>query len=437
MSTSIYNVEVELSKQLGDYWDSTTTGTGSTTSLVDTALMQQTGDWLDTDHTVCWDMITSGTYDEQERRITDLNTDQGYITTLAHGGAIASSVTYRIHRLGFSASDKRRAIVWAAKNRIHPALYERVRDESRVSGNWLIDGSFEKWTDSTTPTYWTDSTVTATQTTTSPYYKHGATSCKLDTAAGYIYQSISEWDDLKRLAGKAVTFTLQGWCDTDDALRIAIYDGTDTTYSSYHDSYAENSAWTEDNDPLTVTATIADNPTAIQFRIYLASATATAYVDDARVIGPVQPRIYIGDLSFVDNKPTQVLMEASNYSQHEPWQLLDGIVYDQESGYMYIPNIYPRDRRLRILGKSYLNFYDSDGAAGTDWDDTINVNSPQLEILVAEAAIYLCNQKIMPTSTTGETDMWKEARAYWMEELRIRKGKFAMESYGATVTTGV
>ncbi len=48
MSTTLLNAEVELSKQLGDYWASTTTGAGSATTMVDTALKDKANDWVET-----------------------------------------------------------------------------------------------------------------------------------------------------------------------------------------------------------------------------------------------------------------------------------------------------------------------------------------------------------------------------------------------------
>jgi hypothetical protein len=430
MSTSLLEAEQELSKQLGDYWSSTTTGAGTNSTLVDTALKAKENDWISGD---CWAFLieepagAAAIYDE--RKATSLDNDDGTLTTLAFAAAPGTGIDYEVHRL-FSPSEKRRALVYAARA-IYPSSFTEVRDESRVSGNWLKDGSFEIWTSSSALTYWTASTVTVTKTTSSPYYKHGATSCKLSGSAGYIVQSISNWDDLKRLAGKSVTFTVQGYSTTASSLRLAIYDGTTTTYSDYHDG---DSTWTEDNDPLEVQADIQDNPTAIEFRIYFASGTA--YVDDARVIGPDGARIYIGDLGLTGNKPHQVLREKSNYDEGEPWYLIHGITYDQTNGYMNLPDSVPSDYRLRILGTKYLNFYDSSGDVGTDWEDTIAIDSPQLDILVAEAAIYLYTQMVMPNYEAGESDQFARALSWWQNELRVRRAKYGMSPPDAITEWG-
>lgn len=428
MSIALSSAEAELSRQLGDYWGGTTTSAGSATAIVDTGLMAKANDWVTDDS---YDQVTSGTYgygtayDAEERKISSLSNTDGTLTVLSHTGAPGITVTYRVHRL-FTASEKRRALVSASKT-IFANLFKEIRDESIVSGNWLKDGSFEIWTASTNPTYWSNSSVTSTQTTSSPYYKHGLTSCLLSGTAGYIYQSISEWDDLKYLAGKSVTFSVQGYSSAASSLRIAIYDGTTTTYSSYHDG---GSAWTEDNDPLEVTAQIQDNPTAIEFRIYYASGTC--YVDDARVITGTGNRIYIGNLGLTRNTPHQVLIEPSNYSTGEPWILIHGITYDSKNGYMYLPDSVSSDYRLRILGIGYLDFLVS-GSSATTWAATIDIDAPQLEILVAQAAIYLCNQKIVPTDTAGTSQAWAQAKNYWDAELNVRKAKFGMTSPSSTI----
>jgi len=156
-------------------------------------------------------------------------------------------------------------------------------------------------------------------------------------------------------------------------------------------------------------------------------------VDDARVIGPYVPRTYIGNLGLVQNKPHQVLVEPSDYSTQAKWILVHNIKYDQTNGYMYLPAGVSKDHRLRILGLKYLDFYDSSDVVGTDWEDEIDIDTPQLEILIAEAAIYLCKQKISPTEDQGTNEQWREALAYWDMELRARQGAFSMTAPAATV----
>lgn len=60
MSTSLLSAEIELSKQLGDFWDSITTSAGAAggTTLIDTELKAKANDWIPDN---AYDMLTSGT----------------------------------------------------------------------------------------------------------------------------------------------------------------------------------------------------------------------------------------------------------------------------------------------------------------------------------------------------------------------------------------
>ena len=424
MTTALSACRIELSKQLSDYFASATTGDGVAggTTLVDTALKAKQNAWIGKD---MYDLITEAAHAQinEERQISSLSNTNGTLTVLAHGAQILTGVDYEVHRL-FTASEKRIALIAAARM-AWPYIHEKIWDESMVSGNWLKDGSFEIWTSATALTHWTDDgTVILTKTSASPYYKHGAYSCGLGTAAGYIHQDITNWDDLKYLQGKAVTFTAQGHSNTADSLRLAIYDGTTTTYSDHNDA---DTAWTTDSEPLSVMATIQDHPDAIEFRIYHDVAAAVDYVDDARVIGPYQPRLFIDQLGLSQEKPIQVLIEPSNYSTDEPWTPVFNSRLDTELGYLYLPSSVQRDRRLRIKGIGYLDFLDSDGDSATAWDSTININSPQTDILIARAILYLYTQMSLPNFSRNTKQDFQEMIGFWERELRKRIGKHGME----------
>ncbi len=420
MTTTLLVAEQLLSRELGDSWVSTTTGAGSATTLVDSALMGKANDWI-TDETTSFlieePASAAAIYDE--RKVSSLDNSTGTLTVLTFAAAPGTGIDYELHRLA-SPSDKRLALIAAAKNGF-PHIHTDIWDESLVSGNWLKDGSFETWTSSSALTNWTTTTSTIAQTSTAYYFKHGSYSCKLSTAAGNIKQSVTNWDDLKALAGKSVTFTVQGWCDTASCLRIAIYDGTTYTYSDYHDG---DSAWTEDTAPLEVSATIQDNPTAIQFIIYHVVAAGVSYVDDARVISGYRTRIYIGHLGLAQNRPHLVQVEPSGYSQQEPWLTIRDCKVDQNS-YLYLPASVLPDYRLRIRGIGYPDFTAS-GVTSTAWTATIALDYPQTEILVAEAALWLYTRMSMPNFTQGVRAEYQKMMAYWESEIVKRKAKFGM-----------
>lgn len=405
MTTSLYNAEVQLSKDLGDYWAGTTTGAGSNVAVVDTALMAKANDWVTNE---AYDFVvdmTGDTYNEQERKISSLDNSTGTLTVLAHGGALGSGASYRVHRL-WSASDKRTALIQACKL-AYPFIYTPVRSESYTANNWLLNGDVETWTSSSYPDYWRVSGVTATATTTAKLFTRGSTSCKLDTATGYLYQDWTYNDDLKYLRGRNVTLRANLWCDTASALRLAINDGTTTTYSDYH---AGDSAWNEDSLEPYVTAQIAEDATNVSFRVYLDSATATGYVDNLRVFGPTYNKIYVGNLSLDPTKKPRVYAAPNGFRAE--LMPVHNVQLDLTNGFIYIFDDL-QDSDLVIEGMGYLDFLKS-GATSTAWDSTVAVNDPQLRILTSTAALWLYSQRLA-TYTGGEIKYTQDMIKYWQD----------------------
>ena len=423
MSSSLSAMRQELSRQLNDFWASTTTGDGSTTTVVDTLLKAKQNAWIGKD---MYDLITETGHAslDEERQISSLSSDT--LTVLDHGNTTGTSMDYEVHRL-FTASEKRIALIAAARM-AYPSIHDKIWDESIVSGNWLKDGSFEIWTSSSVLAHWTVATSTIAKTTSATNFKHGLTSVKLDGSAGSFSQSVSNWDDLKRLAGQTVTFSAQVKADTASDVRLSINDGVNSeTYSSYH---VGDSAWTQDDpraDNMYVQQFIDWNPTEITFTVYHEKAAATSYVDDARVIGPYQPRLFIEKLGLAQEMPIQIEIENYNYSTDEPWATVFDSRIDTELGYLYLPSSVRRDRRLRIKGIGYLDFVDSSGVSGTAWANTININSPQTDILVAQAAVYLYTIMSMPNFSRSTREEFQQMIGFWEQKLRTARGKFGME----------
>ncbi len=427
MTTALSTCLTLLSKDLGDYWSGTTTSGGSSTTVVDTALKAKANDWISDAPQEMYDRITSGTYDGEERKLSSLDNSSGTLTTLAHGGTIASGVTYEVHRL-FSASEKRRALIHAATT-IFPTCFKEIHSTSKTLGNWLLNGDVEVWTSSSYPDYWRVSTVTATATTTAKYFKRGATSCKLSTASGYLYQDWAYNDDLKYLRGKTVTFrAMHSWCDTASCLRLAIYDGTTTSYSDYHSG---NSAWSDDDDPMEVTATISDTATDISFRVYHTSAAGTSYIDDLRVAAGEYDKVYIGDLGLNLEWPHSVEYQQDGYENVEPWIRIHNYDIDTTNNYLLIPGGL-QNYKLRIKGIGYCSFTIT-GASSELWTATIEIDYPQTLILSAEAVMYLYRQMILPNFTSGDREDFAKMLAVWENELTTRRMKFGMKPPLASV----
>lgn len=278
MTTSLESNMILLSKQMGDYWTGTTTSGTDSTSVIDTALKAKANDWITDD---AYDRLTSGDYDEEERKITSLDSSAGDLTVLAHGGTVASGVTYEVHRL-FTASEKRRALVHGAKTGF-PHIFKQIWDESKA-------------------------------------------------------------------------------IDDDDLYK----------------------------------------------------------------------EIDISTLGLAQNRPHQIWQSSDKTDDSLRWYPIRNYTIDKDGNLWLYEGICGYD--LRIVGIGYLDFYDTEGDVGTDWEDTIAIDSPQTEILIAEAAIYLCNQMIIPNFTSGESEGWIAALRYWQAELKDRRGKFGMVAPSATTS---
>ena len=424
MTTTLAVNRVELSKQQGDYWASASTSAGAAggTTIIDTALAAKLADWIPNE---AYDLITEAAHAaiNEERLISSLVQSTGTLTMLAHSVQIGSGVDYEVHRL-FTPAEKMRALVQAARQ-IFPYCYKNVRNETLTSGNWLRGGDLEVYT-ATVPDNWTKSgTITTAQNTDALYRKRGASSLKLTYvgAGTYIYQdqaTIPEWFEL---AGKSVTFGGWGWASVASQLRLQIYDGTTTSSSDYHTGgSAMEYLYKQVNLP--------EDLKELEVRV-LMDAAGSAYIDDLRLIGGTRRKLNIADLGIVLNFPHRIYRQrfggAEGGKDDEPWVELRGYTVGSD-GYLYLPSTVPQDYKLRVVGMDYLDF-----GNGTAWTDTIDIDSPQTDILIAQAIVNLCQEKVIPIDTASRGQQWEKALAYWMGVLKERKSQFAMPPLGATV----
>ena len=86
-----------IGRNLGKMVTGTTSGSGSTTTALDTTLFGGDDEYIG--HYI---RITSGTYDGTTRRITDYTASTGTITFAAVAGTIAGSVTYELWNDGYN-----------------------------------------------------------------------------------------------------------------------------------------------------------------------------------------------------------------------------------------------------------------------------------------------------------------------------------------------
>uniref|UniRef100_A0A6M3K6E9 Uncharacterized protein n=1 Tax=viral metagenome TaxID=1070528 RepID=A0A6M3K6E9_9ZZZZ len=131
-------------------------------------------------------------------------------------------------------------------------------------------------------------------------------------------------------------------------------------------------------------------------------------------------RISIINMGFAQHKPHEISIATNSAKNYGIWTPLRRWSVDVANGTLYHQRV-AANLNVRIRGIGYL------GWSAETWAGTINIDEPQLQILVAEAALYLCNQKSLPTETSGVSKQWMEAKANWEKELRSRKAQFGME----------
>jgi hypothetical protein len=98
----------------------------------------------------------------------------------------------------------------------------------------------------------------------------------------------------------------------------------------------------------------------------------------------------------------------------------------ETDGSIYLPFV-PIGWDLQIEGIGFLEF------SSSTWSGTIDIGQPQLDILIAQAALYLCSQKTLPQFTTDQNSQWSNASQMWGQELDSRISKYKMIAPPTTV----
>ena len=113
-----------IGRNLGKMVTGTTSGSGSTTTALDSTLFGGDDEYIGN-----YIRITSGTYDGTTRRITDYTASTGTMTFAAVGGTVAGSVTYELWSDGFNP-DNIDEYINQAIMKINGRVYDPVEDLS-------------------------------------------------------------------------------------------------------------------------------------------------------------------------------------------------------------------------------------------------------------------------------------------------------------------
>lgn len=423
MSTSLATLRQALSVDIGDTifgsCASTTTSSGSSTTIVDTALTPLPPDFFRPggSELPSWFKLTSGTYSGETRAFSSISTSTVTVS-VAYSGTVASAVTYEIHRL--CHPDLKDKVIQLACYDVFPYLYTLSDTSTFMFGNWLIDGHMDDWSSSSALTYWTASSTTLTRTSNTIY--GGTYVCALSTATGYVGQSATNNPDLLQLASKTVTFRARVYATTASQVRLAVYDSvTGLTYSDYHGGTGWE--WLE-TDPVT----IADHPSDVAFRVYYASIATTAYVTDCCVTGPEKYEYDISYLDLVNGTPNAIYLRDSQDTTTEfPNPLSYSIRVNgwvpMGSGKIRFTEAYDTGRKMRILGRKHITQPDS--TTSTD------VDAPYTDLIIAYAAKRLYGT-LKQTAPISAASQYKELESDWEAICRKRRNDLAMPALPIT-----
>ena len=130
-----------IGRNLGKMITGTTSGSGSTTTALDTTLFGGDDEYIGS-----YIRFTSGTYDGTTRRITDYTASTGTITFAAVGGTIAGSVTYEIWKDGFDPvviDEFINQSILAITGRMYDPVENLDIHTDRVNTRWEIPSGIE------------------------------------------------------------------------------------------------------------------------------------------------------------------------------------------------------------------------------------------------------------------------------------------------------
>ncbi len=316
-----------------------------------------------------------------------------------------------------------------AVRQIYPVLFVSLEDRTLITNNWLPNSSFEDQSTSGTPDFYTHSSTTGTKTTTAGLYRGalGTTSIKLvaGVANDYMYITSKNFPRLLDLMGKTVTLKSWVYPEVADDGYIVIYtiqaDGTEQTLTSSTSCPATKLTLLELEDQ-----TLNDNLVEIQIRFKIATNTKYAYFDTSRLHGPLMTE-YLLPKDFRDGHLSQVYRQIGS-SQGDPCDDLhmgsriqlhnSEVVSDGTYKWLRLDDPQPSNQIIQLIGYKPLETL-------TDIDDTISVDDPQLDLVIAQACVELFTLE-RGMASPPDRDSYDIRKREWQDEVRRLKYQFAM-----------
>ena len=350
-----------LGRATGLFVSDSSSGGGSTTTLVDTSIYRYDINTL----TNKWLYIVSATntaINGSSRRISSIHDSNGTITVIGAMAAITSSCD-NYYIVNFDPQIMTDAIQQATRT-LYPHLYLPTRDETIVVDNLLANWDFENWdstgSNSAVATSWANIGTPSTNDESSRV-AHGSYSMSVAAtgATEGIEQNIFTSVNINEVASKTLHARAWVWASVADVARIRVtYDGSNYDSSDYHTGDSE---W-EGPSLIYVDSAIDADMTELTVSCEVASGN-TAYFD--------------GVVAWIDNVSEYDLPSTVVRGPHKVY-MQDQV---QEPNGHYTPLARPVSGRiLRIEHMGRLTAPTSSAS--------VELDESRAELLVAQAAVH-------------------------------------------------
>jgi len=413
MSVTLLTLDERLCRAIGDWTQAAvTTALTTNTSVVSTNLLNY-DHGQDDFFNNWWVYVEDYANLGADRLIYDYVTSTG--TCSVRGAAFvtdgSNKATVRITR---SRWDDRKSAINDALRETAAYLHQKLDDRTLVTGNILPNSSFEDWTLTTIPDYWTASgTATVAETTTAGLHRGGTSSAKLTAGAAsdYFYISSANHERLLDLAGKQVSLRVWAYPEVANDAFATIYtqkaDGTTQTLTSTTACPAGKFTQLE-----LLNQNINEDIVLFQVRLGVTTNAKYAYFEDARLTGG-EVYEYVLPLEFQVGKVSNVsvqyagdiedIAKDSLYAPAFGWEIVD-----DGTKYLRLSGREPYNRRIRIVG--YTPFTVT--SAGTS---TVAISDTQANLLVEYAAYLLYSRMAGIMSADDSSKFYQKAQEHLMK----------------------
>ncbi len=411
---TLLQIEQLFSQAIGDdlEFDSTTTIPGGAATITSTTLNSYDSGQDDYFNN-WWVYITEGVNITANRQISDYTTSGGVLAVRgANLSTEAGAVTCRLHR--YNRDIKKWAILRALE-KLYPTVYHRLDDITLITNNVLPNAHAEDWTSSFYPDFYSLTSATSAAIATAGNYWGGVNACKVTASAanGYLYISSNTFPRLLDLNNSSVTFKARALPQTANDAWLVIYtkqaDGTAQTLTS-----ATTNPAGEFTQLVLENQTLNDNLVEVELRFGVTTSGQYVVFDDWRLESPIHE--YVLPKDFRLGHLSQVYIQSSGKETYacddlrpQTWHWVDHKTYhDNTYEYLYLPDIHPACRRMRLVGSRPFTLFSSDS-------DAIVIDGERTNLIVACAAAEFY-QRLRGATYIGDKDRFTEEAARWRNE---------------------